>query len=60
MLDRDLAPAALAKMAGVSRRRVSNVLCGNDTSRPIREAINRALGEKIFIKPASPKVQPTK
>ena len=52
MLNRDLSVGKLAQMARVGARRVTNVLSGSDTTWPIRAAINRALRESIFTKPA--------
>jgi len=52
MFERRLSPATLGHMAKFNPRRISNVLCGTDETWPIRAAINRALGEKIFSRPA--------
>ena len=43
--------AALPAMNGFNAHRIKNVLCGQDTTWPIRAAINRALRVRIFEKP---------
>ncbi len=52
----DLTPARLAALPGMkpfSNRRITNLLCGQDESWPIRSAINRALRHTIFTKPTA-------
>lgn len=51
MLQRRLTYKDVAMMAKINPRVVSNVMCGNDTNWPPRDAINRAFAEKIFAKP---------
>jgi len=52
MLQRGLDYRALAKLAKLDRRVVANVLSGNNHCWPPRAALNRALQEKIFVKPS--------
>jgi antitoxin component HigA of HigAB toxin-antitoxin module len=40
----------LARLIGQNPRRITNVLCRNDKSWPVRLAINRALHKRIFMK----------
>lgn len=51
MAARGFKVGGLAKLAGLKRRIVSNVLTGNNAAWPPRAAINRALRKKIFHRP---------
>jgi hypothetical protein len=54
MIRRGLDYRQLAELCKMPPRRVANVLCLSDRTRPIREAINAALGETIFFLPTRP------
>ena len=41
----------VAAMVGKKPQRIANVQSGSDRSWPIRAAINRALKQKLFVKP---------
>jgi hypothetical protein len=50
LFQRGLDYKQLAAMTGFSPRRIANCLTGNDTSWPMRAAVNRALKTPIFVK----------
>jgi len=51
MLRRGIDHRELAAMIGYPPCRTANLLCGADTTWPLRRAINKALKMKIFAKP---------